>query len=69
MLMKNKLMADKGAHRHFQIGMHTLLRNGKMATCCGAHDVLPKHLPLYYNKLLKKLLRDQIVFKVGSIKL
>ena len=69
MRLKNELWAGKGAHRNFQIGMHTLLRNGKMATCRRAHDSLPRNLPLYYNKSLKKLLRDQIVFKVGSIKL
>ena len=34
-----------------------------MATCrCGAHDILPKLLPLYYNESFKKLLRDKIVY-------
>ena len=35
-----------------------------MATCCrGAHDILPKSLPLYYNELLQKLLRDKITYR------
>ena len=51
-----------------QTGIFKLLC--KMATCCrGVHDILSRNSPLYYDESLKKLLRDKIVFKVGSIKL